>query len=117
MNRYGLNVSPWMVPLLIWIGGVVPKWFPWKVVVEFVYIFPISSTASLGYPRSSIMASSLAWSIDPKAFLKSMYVRYMSLLVSLASSRAAIIIWICLVVFLCGLNPSWLKCSIWCFSP
>lgn len=36
MNGYGLNVSPWMVPLLIWIGEVVPKWLPWEEVVEFV---------------------------------------------------------------------------------
>jgi hypothetical protein len=27
---------------------------------------------SLGYPRSFIMAKSLAWSMEPKAFLKSM---------------------------------------------
>lgn len=36
MNRYGLNVSPSTVPLLIWIGEVVPKWLPWEEVVEFV---------------------------------------------------------------------------------
>jgi hypothetical protein len=28
--------------------------------------------ASVGYPRSFIIVKSLAWSMDPKAFLKSM---------------------------------------------
>lgn len=28
MNRYELYVSPWMVPWLIWIGGVVMEWAP-----------------------------------------------------------------------------------------
>ena len=53
-------MSPCMVPLLICTGGVVPKWLPLKEMVEFVYMFPISSTASRGYPRSSIIARSLA---------------------------------------------------------
>jgi hypothetical protein len=44
--------------------------------------------------------------MEPKAFLKSMYVRYMSLLVSLASSRAALTIWIWWDVLRCGRNPS-----------
>ena len=44
--------------------------------------------------------------IAPKAFRKSMYVRYMSLLVSLAFSSAAMIICIYFFVSLCGLNPS-----------
>lgn len=26
MNSYRLSVSPWIVPLLIWIGGDAPKW-------------------------------------------------------------------------------------------
>jgi hypothetical protein len=58
------------------------------------------------------MANSLAWSIEPKAFLKSMYRMYISWFVSLASSSAAISIWICLEVLLSALNPSWLSCSI-----
>ena len=53
-----------------------------------------------------MIARSLAWSIEPKAFLKSMYVRYMSLFVSRASSRAAISVCICLEVFRCGRKPS-----------
>ena len=61
------------------IGGVVSKWLPANVVVEFLYMFPTISTASRGNPKSSIMASSRAWSMEPNAFLKSMYVRYMSL--------------------------------------
>ena len=34
-----------------------------------------------------------------------------------ASSSAAISVCICLDVHLSALNPSWLSCSIWCFSP
>lgn len=44
-----------------------------------------------------------------------MYVRHMSLFVSLASSSVAMIICVCYVVFLCGLHPFifiLLKCSI-----
>jgi hypothetical protein len=36
MNRSGLIICPWMVPLLTCMGGVVPKWLPEKEVVEFV---------------------------------------------------------------------------------
>ena len=50
---------------------VVPKWSPVRIVEESLYMFPTISTASVGKPRSSIMASNLAWSMDPKAFLKS----------------------------------------------
>lgn len=32
MNWWGLNVSPYMVPQLICMGGVVVKWAPQKVV-------------------------------------------------------------------------------------
>jgi hypothetical protein len=56
------------------------------------------------------MASNRAWSIDPNAFLKSMYSKYMSCWVSFESSRAAISVCSCL-------KPSWLFCKIWCFSP
>ena len=61
-----------------------------------------------------MMARSLAWYIDPKTFLKPIYVRYMSFVVSLASSRVAMIVWICLDVLRCGQNSSWLKCSRLC---
>ena len=47
MNRYGLSVLLCSIPLLIWIGGVAPKWLPWKEVVEFVQMLPISSIVSL----------------------------------------------------------------------
>lgn len=55
-----------------------------------------------------------AWSMDPKAFRKSMYARIMYLLVNIASSRVVIIVWIYLDVLCCGRNPSWLKCSSFC---
>ncbi len=80
-------------------------------------MFPIKDTASSGYPKSLVTASSLAWSRDPNAFLKSIYNRYMSWFVNLASSSAAIRSWSCLDVLLSALNPSWLSCRIWYFSP
>jgi hypothetical protein len=52
------------------------------------------------------MVNSLAWSMDPKAFLKSMYRRYMSCWVSLESSRAAIRVCNFLDVHLSCLKPS-----------
>ena len=36
IKKYGLSVSPCMVPRLIVIGGVVSKWLPVKDVVEFL---------------------------------------------------------------------------------
>ena len=69
-------------------------------------MFPIRVTASSGYPRSFVMANSLAWSREPNAFLKSMYSRYMSWFVNFASSNAAIRSWSCLDVLLSALNPS-----------
>ena len=36
IKRYGLSVLPCIIPMLIWIGGVAPKWLLWKEVVEFV---------------------------------------------------------------------------------
>ena len=53
-----------------------------------------------------MIANSLAWSIDPKTFLKSIYMRYMSLLVSHASLRATISVCICIEVFIYGRKPS-----------
>ena len=53
-------MSPWMVPRLMLIGGVVPKWLPVNEVVESLYILPMISIASVGYPRSSMSANSLA---------------------------------------------------------
>ena len=60
INKYGLRMSPCMVPRLIEIGGVVPKCDPVKVVMESLYMSPTISIASSGKPRSSIMASSRA---------------------------------------------------------
>jgi hypothetical protein len=59
-----------------------------------------------------MMASSLAWSMDPNAFLKSIYRRYISCWVSLESSKAAIRVCSCLDVHLSCLNHSSLFCSI-----
>ena len=114
INRYGQSVSPCMVPWLIFIGGVVPKVLSAKDVVEFLYVLPTISTASMGKSRSSMRASRRAWSMDPKALRKSMYVRWISLVVSLTFSRAAMIIWICRDVFRCGRKSSWLKYNIVC---
>ena len=61
-----------------------------NIVFDCEYIFPTNFTASSGYPRSFIMASTRALSIDAEAFLKSMYNRYMSSVVNCASSNAAI---------------------------
>jgi hypothetical protein len=75
-------------------------------------MFPVCVTASSGYPRSFIIANSLAWSREPNAFLKSMYKKFMFWFVNLASSRAAKSSCSCLDVLLSSLNPSWLLCSI-----
>ena len=69
-------------------------------------MFPIKVTASSGYPRSFVIANSLAWSREPKAFLKSIYSRYMSWFVNFASSSASMRSWSCQDVFLSTLNPS-----------
>jgi hypothetical protein len=77
-----------------------------NVVVDCEYMFPIRFMTSFGYPRSFIMARSLAWSMEPKAFLKFMYRMYMSWFVNLASSNATRSTWSCLDVPLSALNPS-----------
>jgi hypothetical protein len=66
-------VSPWIVPCCIGIGAILPKYPLENIVVEKEYMLPPNCTASNGYPRSYIIASSLVWSRDPKAFLKSIY--------------------------------------------
>ena len=81
------------------IGCLLPKYSAMNVVMDWVMM-------TFGYPRSFIMARSLAWSMDPKAFLKSMYRIYMSWFVNLASSNAAISTWSCRVVPLSTLKPS-----------
>jgi hypothetical protein len=52
------------------------------------------------------MARSLAWSMEPNAFLKSIYRRYISCWVSLESYRVAISVCSCLDVHLSCLKPS-----------
>ena len=54
------------------IGNVLPKCSPVNMVEDCEYIFPMRLIESLGYPKSVIMARSRAWSMEPKAFLKSM---------------------------------------------
>ena len=53
------------------IGSVLPKYSPQYIVEACEYMLPIRLTASVGYPRSFVMAKSLAWSMEPNAFLKS----------------------------------------------
>ena len=72
------------------IGYVLLKCSPVNVVVDCEYMFSIRFITSFGYPRSCIMVSSLASSIEPKTFLKSMYRMYMFWFVNLVSSSAAI---------------------------
>ena len=74
-KRYRLSVSPCIVPLCIGMGLVLPKCSPVNIVLEFEYMFSIRDTASSGYPKSLVITSSLAWSRDPNAFLKSIYNR------------------------------------------
>jgi hypothetical protein len=52
--------------------GVWPNELPEKIVVEWEYILPTNLTASMGYPRSHIIARNRVWSMEPKAFFKSM---------------------------------------------
>jgi len=106
-----------MVPRWMGIGLVWPKWSPLSMVLEWEYILPISATESWGKPRSLIMASRRAWSMDPNAFLKSMYRKYISRWLICVSSSAAVRVWICLEVHLSARNPSWLSCRIWYLSP
>lgn len=80
-----------------------------NVIDQFYCVFEIAQV--------SIRARNLAWLIELKVLQKSLQLRYMSFFVTLASSNVALIICICLVVFLCGVNPSWLQCNILCFSP
>ena len=51
---------PCIVPLCIGIGFVFPKCSPMKMVLELEYILPTEVTTSSRYPRSFIMANSLA---------------------------------------------------------
>jgi hypothetical protein len=53
-----------------------------------------------------MMANSLAWSMDPNTFLKSMYSKYISCRVSFESSKAVISVCSCLEVHLSCLKPS-----------
>jgi hypothetical protein len=72
------------------IGFGFPKYSLTNVVEELVYMFPIGTIVFNGYSKSSMRARSLAWLMEPKAFLKSMYGMYISLLVSLVFFSAPI---------------------------
>ena len=54
------------------IGKVLPKCPPVNMVEDCEYIFPMSFIESFGYLISFMMDKSLAWSMEPKAFLKSL---------------------------------------------
>jgi hypothetical protein len=88
------------------IGFVFPKYGPVNVVYDYEYMQPISSNALFGKSRSSIITRSLAWSIDPKALVKSIYNRYISYVVNRVSSSATIMVWICLLVHRSCRKPS-----------
>ena len=60
IKRYGLNVSHCIVPLCMDIGCVLLKFSLVNVVVDWEYILPTRATASCGYPKSFIIARSLA---------------------------------------------------------
>ena len=53
------------------IGKVLSKCSPIYMVEDCAYMFPMRCMESVGYPRSFIMTKSLAWSMEPKAFLRS----------------------------------------------
>ena len=60
INRYGLSVSPYIVPLWMGIGRVLPKCSPVNIIEDCEYMFPMRVMESVGYPRSFILAKSLA---------------------------------------------------------
>jgi hypothetical protein len=83
-----------MVPLCMGMGCVWPKYGPVMIVCDCEYMDPINLMASLGNPKSTIIARSLAWSMEPKTLVKSINKRYISWFVKRASSSAAIKVWI-----------------------
>ena len=72
IKMHGLNVFPCIVPLCIGIYFVWLKSSPMNMVLECEYMLPTNLTTYSGYPKSSIITSRRAWSIDPNAYLKSM---------------------------------------------
>jgi hypothetical protein len=88
------------------IGFVFSKYGPVNVVYDFEYMQPICAMASFGKPRSNMIARSRAWSMDPKAFVKSMNNRYISYVMKCASSSAATRVWIRLLIHLSYQKPS-----------
>lgn len=72
-NRYGLSMSPCIVPLCMGVGFGFLKCSPINMVLEYEYILPSRVTASFGYLRSFIMARSLAWSRSQMHF-KNLYI-------------------------------------------
>lgn len=80
-------------------------------------MLPMSCTASLRQLRSSIIANNRVWSIQLNPLRESMFVIQMSLLVSHASSKATNIIFLCLVVLLCGLKTFLTEVADFMFLP
>ena len=72
INKFELRVSPCIVPFWMGIGKVLPKCSPVNIVEDCEYMLPMKFMESMGNPRSFIIAKSLASSMEPKAFLKSM---------------------------------------------
>ena len=66
INKYELRVVPCNVPCQMEIDWVLSKY----MVKDSEYMFTLRFMALVGYPRSFIMAKTLVWSIEPKAFLK-----------------------------------------------
>lgn len=71
-------MSLWMVSRNTKIGCVLPKYSLVRIVEELEYIVPTMLMASKGYQRSVINVSNWAWSIESKAFFKSIYNKYIS---------------------------------------
>lgn len=45
---------------------MVPKYFPMKAMVELVWVLAMNNIVYVGKRRASMIANSLAWSMDPK---------------------------------------------------
>ena len=58
-NRYGLSVSPCIVPRWMRIGKVFPKCSPVNMVKDCEYMVPMRFIESVGYPKFFIMTRSL----------------------------------------------------------
>lgn len=72
-----------------------------KEMIDLEYMIPTNSTASSGHPRSSIMASSCGWSIEPHCILvvSACDVYIFAMCVNLELSNVAIMACVCPMVF------------------